>query len=48
MGHISIKQRLTLELNRQWVKDLEQKHPLTQLFWESTLRCNWWGATDEG
>ncbi|MBQ2243299.1 MAG: TIGR04133 family radical SAM/SPASM protein [Bacteroidales bacterium] len=40
MGHISIKQRLTLELNRQWVKDLEQKHPLTQLFWESTLRCN--------
>lgn len=38
--NLSIAQRLALELNRQLMKDTRQKHPLTQLFWESTLRCN--------
>lgn len=38
--NLSIAQRLALELNRQLMKDTGQKHPLTQLFWESTLRCN--------
>lgn len=40
MGIISLKQRLALELHRQLVKDMAQNHPLTQLFWECTLRCN--------
>ncbi len=38
--HISLKQRLALELNRQVLKEAEQTHPLRQLFWECTLRCN--------
>lgn len=40
MSGLSIRQRLALELNRQLVKDSCDKHPLRQLFWESTLRCN--------
>ncbi|MCQ2145649.1 MAG: TIGR04133 family radical SAM/SPASM protein [Bacteroidales bacterium] len=40
MSELSIRQRLALELNRQLVKDAREEHPLTQLFWESTLRCN--------
>lgn len=40
MSGISIKQRIALELHRQLVKDMQDKHPLRQLFWESTLRCN--------
>ncbi len=38
--HLSLKQRLALELNRQLVKESEKNHPLAQLFWECTLRCN--------
>ncbi len=40
MGIISLKQRIALELQRQYTKEIQQKHPLTQLFWECTLRCN--------
>ena len=40
MGGVSIKQRIALELHRQLLKDMQQKHPLRQLFWECTLRCN--------
>ncbi len=40
MSGLSIRQRLALELHRQLIKDAQQTHPLTQLFWESTLRCN--------
>ena len=40
MPCLSFKQRIALELNRQLVRDAQQQHPLTQLFWESTLRCN--------
>ena len=40
MSGLSIRQRLALELNRQLVRETQEKHPLTQLFWESTLRCN--------
>ena len=40
MTHLSLKQKIALELNRQLVNELEQKHPLRQLFWECTLRCN--------
>ena len=40
MSGISIRQRIALELHRQLVKDMQEKHPLRQLFWESTLRCN--------
>ena len=34
------KERLTLELERLRRHNLQQLHPLQQLFWESTLRCN--------
>lgn len=40
MGTLSLKQRIALELNRQIVKDEVRTHPLLQLFWECTLRCN--------
>ncbi len=40
MGALSLKQRIALELNRQLVKDEVRTHPLLQLFWECTLRCN--------
>lgn len=40
MSGLSLRQRVALELNRQLVREMQQKHPLTQLFWESTLRCN--------
>ena len=37
---LTIRQRIALELNRQLVKQMQEEHPLRQLFWESTLRCN--------
>ena len=40
MEGLSLKQRIALELNRQLTLDNVRKHPLKQLFWESTLRCN--------
>jgi radical SAM enzyme (rSAM/lipoprotein system) len=40
MSGLSLKQRFALELQRQLVLDHQEKHPLRQLFWESTLRCN--------
>ena len=40
MSGLSIRQRLALELNMQLVRDAQKRHLLTQLFWESTLRCN--------
>lgn len=35
-----MKQRIALELNRQVMKGFQEDHPLQQLFWECTLRCN--------
>lgn len=40
MAGLTLRQRLALELNRNIVNDLAQNHPLRQLFWECTLRCN--------
>lgn len=40
MGTLSLKHRIALELHRQLLKDIQEKHPLKQLFWECTLRCN--------
>ncbi len=40
MSGLSIRQRIALELHRQLVQEQREKHPLRQLFWESTLRCN--------
>lgn len=40
MSGLSIKQRIALKLQRQLILDSQEKHPLRQLFWESTLRCN--------
>ena len=40
MSPLSLKQRLALEVNRSFIKQEAAQHPLTQLFWECTLRCN--------
>ncbi|MDO5443601.1 MAG: TIGR04133 family radical SAM/SPASM protein [Bacteroidia bacterium] len=40
MNGPSLKQRIALELNRQIVNETAREHPLRQLFWECTLRCN--------
>ena len=40
MSGLSIIQKIALELQRQLVLDNVEKHPLRQLFGESTLRCN--------
>lgn len=40
MYGISLRQRLALELHRQLIREQKEKHPLRQLFWECTLRCN--------
>ncbi len=37
---MTIRQRLILELERLRRRNLQEIHPLQQLFWESTLRCN--------
>lgn len=40
MDHLSLKQRLALELNRKVKNERRRIHPLRQLFWECTWRCN--------
>ena len=37
---LTIRQKIALELNRQLIMQMQEEHPLRQLFWESTLRCN--------
>lgn len=37
---MNLRLRLALELERLRRQNLKQIHPLQQLFWESTLRCN--------
>lgn len=37
---MKVRQRLILELERLRRHNLQELHPLQQLFWESTLRCN--------
>ncbi len=40
MKNISLRQRLALELNRKLKIERRREHPLRQLFWECTWRCN--------
>ena len=40
MDKISFRQRIALELNRKVKKERRREHPLRQLFWECTWRCN--------
>lgn len=40
MKSLSFRQRVALELNRKKKEDLRSRHPLKQLFWECTWRCN--------
>ena len=41
MSHnLSLRKRIGLEIQRKFRQDLEREHPLYQLFWECTLRCN--------
>ncbi len=37
---LSLKRKLALEIHRRMENDLVKEHPLRQLFWECTLRCN--------
>lgn len=37
---MNLRKRILFELERLRRKNLQQLHPLQQLFWESTLRCN--------
>jgi MoaA/NifB/PqqE/SkfB family radical SAM enzyme len=38
--HLKLKQRVALEMERVIRRDIINRHPLRQLFWECTLRCN--------
>ncbi|WP_300702355.1 TIGR04133 family radical SAM/SPASM protein [Bacteroides sp.] len=40
MGTLSIRKRLALEIARKMRNNLKELHPLRQLFWECTQRCN--------
>lgn len=40
MSILSLRQRMGLELDRRLRQNLKELHPLRQLFWECTLRCN--------
>lgn len=40
MNKLSIRQKIALELNRRLKEKLREEHPLRQLFWECTWRCN--------
>ncbi len=40
MKPLTLRQRLALELNRRLKNDRRREHPLRQLFWECTWRCN--------
>ena len=37
---LSLRKRIGLEIQRKFQRDLIKEHPLYQLFWECTLRCN--------
>ncbi len=37
---LSLRRRIALNITEKAKQDLVRKHPLTQLFWECTLRCN--------
>ena len=38
--NLSLRRRLGLEIARKITNTLVEQHPLKQLFWECTLRCN--------
>ena len=40
MDGLSIRRRIALDIARSMRKSQEEEHPLRQLFWECTLRCN--------
>ncbi len=40
MKPLSFKQKIALTLNHRLVNDRRREHPLRQLFWECTWRCN--------
>lgn len=40
MEHLSLRRHIALEIDRILQNRLIERHPLRQLFWECTLRCN--------
>ena len=39
-ARLSLRRRIALEASRKLENDIIREHPLRQLFWECTLRCN--------
>ena len=37
---LSLRRRIALDITKKLQDDVIEKHPLQQLFWECTLRCN--------
>ena len=37
---MDLRHKIGLELNRHLAKELTKDHPLREIFWECTLRCN--------
>ena len=37
---LGLRKRIALELSSQISRNIRKEHPLRQLFWECTLRCN--------
>ena len=37
---LDLRHRLALGIDRALQRDVRREHPLEQLFWECTLRCN--------
>lgn len=40
MSELSLRRRLALNISKTLFNQMRDRHPLTQLFWECTLRCN--------
>ena len=40
MAFPSLVKRIALDINKSFIKEEAKSHPLMQLFWECTLRCN--------
>ena len=38
--HLDLRHRIALEIDRSLQREVRKRHPLEQLFWECTLRCN--------
>ena len=40
MAFPGIAARIALDINKSFIKEEAREHPLMQLFWDCTVRCN--------